>query len=60
MARLYDVEPNMYVKYSIYSVTHYVQTSAWAYLKVASSMTSIHYLWRSLSPFSLPCAQKWL
>jgi len=29
----------------------------WAYLKVVSSLTSLHYLWRSLGPFSLPCSQ---
>jgi len=28
-------------------------------LKVVSSLTSLHYLWWSLGPFSLPCAQKW-
>ena len=28
-------------------------------LKGVSSLTSIHYLWRSLGPFSQPCAQKW-
>jgi len=30
-----------------------------SYLKVVSSFTSPHYIWRSLGPFSLPCAQKW-
>ena len=29
------------------------------YLKGVSSLTSLHYCWKSLSPFSLPCAQKW-
>ena len=24
------------------------------------SLTSLHYLWRSLAPFGLPCGQKWL
>ena len=38
---------------------HKSRISAWAYLKVVSSLTSPHYLWRSLGPFSLPCAQKW-
>ena len=27
------------------------------YLKVVSSLTSLHYLWRSLGPFSLPCVR---
>jgi len=36
-----------------------VWISAWAYLKVVSSWTSPHYLWRLLGPFSLTCAQKW-
>ena len=26
---------------------------------MVSSLTSPHYFWRSLGPFSLPCAQKW-
>ena len=30
-----------------------------AYLKGVSSLTSLHYIWRSLDPFSLPCVQKW-
>ena len=34
----------------------HVQILAWSYLKVVSSLTSLHYLWRLLSPFSLPCA----
>jgi hypothetical protein len=33
---------------------HPCSTSAWAYMKVVSSLTSPHYLWRSLGPFSLP------
>ena len=33
--------------------------SAWAYLKGVSSLNSLHYLCRSLGPFSLPRAQKW-
>ena len=28
-----------------------------SYLKGVSSLTSLNYLWRSLGPFSLPCAQ---
>ena len=36
-----------------------VRISALAYLKGVSSLTSLHYLWRSLDPFSLPCTQKW-
>ena len=36
-----------------------VRISAWAYLKGVSSLSSLHYLWRSLGPFSLPCALKW-
>jgi hypothetical protein len=36
-----------------------VRISAWAYLKFVSSLTSPHYLWRSLGPFSLPCTQMW-
>jgi len=45
-----------------WTIDHYhrVRISAWAYLKVVSSLTSFHYLWRLLGPFSLPCAQKWL
>ena len=38
---------------------HCVRISAWAYLKGVSSLTLLHYLRRSLSPFSLLCAQKW-
>ena len=30
-----------------------------AYLIGVSSLTWLRYLWRSLDPFSLPCAQKW-
>jgi len=30
-----------------------------AYLKVVSSLTSLHYILGPLDPFSLPCAQKW-
>jgi len=37
-----------------------VRISAWAYLKAVSSLTSLHYLWPALGPFSLPCAQTWL
>ena len=37
----------------------HVQILALAYLKVVSSLTSLHHLWRSLGPFNLPCAQKW-
>ena len=33
--------------------------SAWPNLEGVSSFTSLHYLWRLLSPISLPCAQKW-
>ena len=40
--------------------TDHYQISAWAYLKFVSYLTSLHYLWRSLGPFSLACAQKWL
>jgi len=29
------------------------------YLTGVSSLTLLHYLWRMLGPFSLPCAQKW-
>ena len=36
-----------------------VESRWWAYLKGVSSLTSLHYLWRSPGPFSLPCAQKW-
>ena len=39
--------------------TTWVRISVWAYLKGVSSLTSLHYLWRSLDPFSLPCARKW-
>ena len=39
--------------------SHCVQIPVWAYLKVVSSLTLLLYLWRSLGPFSLPCAQKW-
>jgi len=39
--------------------TTWVWISTWAYLKGVSSLTLLHYLWRSLDPFSLPCAQKW-
>jgi len=39
--------------------TTWLRTSAWGYLKGVSSLTSLHYLWRSLGPFSLSCAQKW-
>ena len=35
------------------------ETSMWAYLKVVSCLTSLYYLWRSINPFSLSCAQKW-
>ena len=28
-------------------------------VKIVSSLTSPHYIWRSFGPFSLPCAQKW-
>ena len=38
---------------------HPFRISAWAYLKVVSSLTSLHSLWKSLGPFSLPYAQKW-
>jgi len=38
--------------------TTWVRISAWAYLKVVSSLISLHYIWRSLGSFSLPCAQK--
>ena len=38
---------------------HRVQIPVWAYLKVVSSYTSSHYLWKSLGPFNLPYAQKW-
>jgi len=38
---------------------HPCSNSGWAYLKVVSSLTLPHYLWRSLGLFSLPCAQKW-
>ena len=31
---------------------HHVRISEWAYLKVVSSLTSLHYLWRSLGPYS--------
>ena len=34
-------------------------TRRWHVRKVISSFTSSHYLWRSLGPISLPCAQKW-
>jgi len=27
----------------------------WAYLKVVSSLTLLHYLWRLLGPFNLAC-----
>ena len=37
---------------------HLSSNPAWSYLKVVSSLTSLHYLWTSLGPFSLPCAQK--
>ena len=33
--------------------TTWVQISAWAYLKGVSYLTSLHYLWGLLSPFSL-------
>jgi len=36
-----------------------VWISLWTYLKGVSSLTSLHYLWRSLNPFSLSYAQKW-
>ena len=36
-----------------------VRILAWAYLKGASSLTSLHYLWRSPSPFSLQWGQEW-
>ena len=45
-----------------WTTDHYYPCSnllAWAYLKVVSSLTSLHHLWRSLGPFNLPCAQKW-
>ena len=32
---------------------HYVWISGWAYLKGVSSLTLLHYLWRSLSPLSM-------
>ena len=34
--------------------TTWVWISAWAYLKGVSSLNLLHYLWRSLGPFSLP------
>ena len=39
-----------------WTTDHYHPCSnlGWAYLKVVSSFTSPHYLWRSLGPFSLP------
>ena len=36
-----------------------VRMSAWGYPKSVTSLTSIHYIWRSLGPFSLPCVQKY-
>jgi len=39
--------------------TTWVRISASAYLKGVSSLTSLHYPWGSIGPFSLPCAQKW-
>ena len=44
---------------SVLNTDHYHLNSAWAYLKGVSSLTSLHYLWRSLGPFSLPCVQNW-
>ena len=44
----------------IWAPTTHVRIPALSYLKVVSSFTLSHYLWRSLGPFSLPCAQKWL
>jgi len=43
----------------VWFATTRVRIPAWAYLKVVSSWTSLHYLWGSLGPFSLPRAQKW-
>ena len=42
-----------------YVLSLYFYITAWAYLKGVSSFTSLHYLCRSLGPFSLPCTQKW-
>ena len=39
--------------------TTWVRISACVYLMCISSLSSVHYLWRSLVPFSLPCTQKW-
>jgi len=36
-----------------------VPIMAWADLKVVSSLTLLHYLRKSLDPFSLPCVRKW-
>ena len=53
----------LYLAASIYTLFPYLYTTqlciqstetAWAHLKVVSSFTSSHYLWRSLGPFILP------
>ena len=40
--------------------TTWVRISALTYLKGVSYLTSLHYLWRLLIPFSLTFAPKWL
>jgi len=37
---------------------HRVRILVWAYLKVVSPLTWLHYLWRSLGPFSLQSGRK--
>ena len=51
--------PEMEWPWKSANTTSRVRISTWAYPKGVSSLTSFHYIWKSLGPFSLPCAQTW-
>ena len=61
--RMDDVDVLILYTYTDIYISHSFSTTwvwilAWADLKEVSSLTLLHYVLRSLGPFSLPCAQK--